>query len=1178
MEHKGKWKKRWIALGLSLMMILAGLPVEGLGAVTVYAEGTESGGTDNPDEVAALAEDEASAEPEGGNSDDEETPGDTEEPAKPEGIPQFWGIYIDEEGNLNPWIEEEGNDNNRYYKVVVSGDVVTSQDVTPEEAGAVPEDYSFYYNGNNHTLTLNSMQVENFGETIINSEYNGLTIELKGDSTLQVASGNTIWLNGNTTVTGDGTLTAETTCGRVVWIEGDGTDENPGHFQPATEENKDGFYPPAIEIGEKCSRFVIRENATIHAKAHEKGEAAIAAWNLAYGNTAGKNDNGGEITLGRLVNYGTVIGKVGLYDGILDGLISIKTTYDAPTDHPYIGKAYYFMKEDLYPNNMAAKLKDGDWRVVGKYDENGDPIPSKVFYQYIYKDCVGTVYTEDRYNPIQFLVYPEDAPDGKIDSLLTPDDVAAVDDGQKHVFNTDLYAVWFTNGDVTVNGNVTLDVACSSAPQEEWVEPDKLKESLDEWDKTHSIKDYPNGHFNEKDGAVCYVKDENGDVKFQDSSKSSVTINGSTGFLSLSDSYQGTVTVRDDINFCAAYAEREFLKDWIYRLQWQYDGGSYHPKETFYCAVPKAGEVVVNGQFTQKVKDLALEEGVKLAGQGLYEGTYFSQTETEMPTGVNDETETVAGTSAVINDSTLLVNVSKKNGLEENVYPLVRKASNDAVTAIRSKLSDIADMVAMDIAMIQKQYEKDVNDENDKQKLVGQTEVEPTATVNLYFDKLDLSKLTRPALYHIKDDGTIEKITFTQDADKKHIRCQTSSFSTYVFAEDQAISQTPSGGSTTDNSGGGAPSGGTGGNTTTETKPDGTKVETSTETKSDGTKVETSVETKPDGTRTENKVETKPDGTKVETSVETKSDGSKIETNAETKADGSKVENVVETAKDGSVKTTETVTKADGSATKTEKETETNAKGKEVAVTTTTKTDVSGKVTGITQTSEIEKIAGTASATVTVEKTADGKITSAEAEVDKKGANSKKGVTATLSGSVVSQITEAADTKSVGISMTVTAGKKEYTVKADAQDLEAGNKLKVMALDEKTGEYVLVNAKTYKVSESGNVKLALPTGMTYQLMDSKEAAVVEKQILATVKVKKSAATISEGKKTALKLSSKLNMDNVAKITYTSAQKSVATVNKNGTITAKNSGSVVIIAKVTLKNGKTKTVKMKIKVR
>ena len=197
--------------------------------------------------------------------------------------------------------------------------------------------------------------------------------------------------------------------------------------------------------------------------------------------------------------------------------------------------------------------------------------------------------------------------------------------------------------------------------------------------------------------------------------------------------------------------------------------------------------------------------------------------------------------------------------------------------------------------------------------------------------------------------------------------------------------------------------------------------------------------------------------------------------------------------------------------------------------------------------------------------------------MDKKGATSKKGVTATLSGSVVSQITEAAGTQSVEISMTVTAGKKEYTVKADAQDLEAGNKLKVMAIDEKTGKHILVNAKTYTVSESGNVKLTLPEGMTYQLMDSKEAAAVEKQILATVKAKKTTATIAEGKKTTLKLSSKLDMDNVAKITYSSDKKSVATVSKTGKITGKNSGTVVITAKVTLKNGKTKNVKMKITV-
>ena len=294
---------------------------------------------------------------------------------------------------------------------------------------------------------------------------------------------------------------------------------------------------------------------------------------------------------------------------------------------------------------------------------------------------------------------------------------------------------------------------------------------------------------------------------------------------------------------------------------------------------------------------------VVLIGSGLYDGTYFMQT-----TATKDD-ESVAGTSAVVNDNSLLINVSKTNGLENNTYPIVRKIEEKAEKEIQSRLSNTSNMVAMDIAVI-----KQTKNENDE--VTAQDKTEPTGTVNLYFDRIDLSKLNNPALFHIKGNGVMEKIALTtsgSDSASVSVKCQTNSFSTYVFAEDQAISQTPSSGSNTDNSGGGAPFGSTGA-PATETKPDGTKVETSTETKPDGTKVETSVETKPDGTKIENTTEIKPDGTKIEASTETKPDGTKVETNAETKADGSKVENVVETAKDGSVKTTETVTKADESA------------------------------------------------------------------------------------------------------------------------------------------------------------------------------------------------------------------------------------------------------------------------
>ena len=62
------------------------------------------------------------------------------------------------------------------------------------------------------------------------------------------------------------------------------------------------------------------------------------------------------------------------------------------------------------------------------------------------------------------------------------------------------------------------------------------------------------------------------------------------------------------------------------------------------------------------------------------------------------------------------------------------------------------------------------------------------------------------------------------------------------------------------------------------------------------------------------------------------------------------------------------------------------------------------------------------------------------------------------------------------------------------------------------------------------------------------------------------------------MSSKLDMDNVESITYSTSKKSVATVSKNGKVTAKKAGNVTIKVIVTLKNGQTKTVKMKVKVK
>ena len=219
-----------------------------------------------------------------------------------------------------------------------------------------------------------------------------------------------------------------------------------------------------------------------------------------------------------------------------------------------------------------------------------------------------------------------------------------------------------------------------------------------------------------------------------------------------------------------------------------------------------------------------------------------------------------------------------------------------------------------------------------------------------------------------------------------------------------------------------------------------------------------------------------------------------------------------------------------------------------------------------------------AEVTVTTKKNEDGTVADATAEVKTTGTASKKNVTGTISGDVISHITSTAGTENTEVTVAVAAGESSYVVKADAKDLTAGTKLKVMAVDPKTNEYVMVNAKSYKVDADGNIKLTLPAGTTYQLMTEQEAAKAEKEILQTVKAKKSAVSVKKGKTTKVQFSSKLNMANVTKVTYVSSKKSVVKVSTTGKVTAKKKGTAVVKMKVTLKNGKTKVVKTKVTVK
>ena len=226
-----------------------------------------------------------------------------------------------------------------------------------------------------------------------------------------------------------------------------------------------------------------------------------------------------------------------------------------------------------------------------------------------------------------------------------------------------------------------------------------------------------------------------------------------------------------------------------------------------------------------------------------------------------------------------------------------------------------------------------------------------------------------------------------------------------------------------------------------------------------------------------------------------------------------------------------------------------------------------------------EKLPAGTKATVTVTKSGDGKVT-AEAAVEAAGKTTKTGVKATVNADVIKAVTEAAGTKDVIITQEVKKadGTTAYTLQVNAADVKAGAKLAVMKKDEKTGELVLVNRKAYKVAKDGSVSLTFKGEGTYVVKTQAEVKAEAKQIAKTVKPAKTTVKVAAKKTTVFKWNKKLNMENVAKITYKSSKKSVVSVNKNGKITGKKKGTGKVTAEVTLKDGTKKTVKMKVKVK
>ena len=226
-----------------------------------------------------------------------------------------------------------------------------------------------------------------------------------------------------------------------------------------------------------------------------------------------------------------------------------------------------------------------------------------------------------------------------------------------------------------------------------------------------------------------------------------------------------------------------------------------------------------------------------------------------------------------------------------------------------------------------------------------------------------------------------------------------------------------------------------------------------------------------------------------------------------------------------------------------------------------------------------ENIAKDTNAILTVEKNDKGEVTDARAQLDKTVKNASETKKTTISADVVAKLVKEAGTSDITITQTTknASGKVMNSVSVNAKDLQAGKKLTLVKVDKKTGEKVLISSRTYKVFKDGTVTADTKDAGDYVLLNEKDAKALSSKILKSVALKDTKKTVANGKKAKVTFDKNLNMENVKKITYTSSKKPVVTVNKNGTIVAKKAGKAVVKVKVTLKNGKTKTVKMTIKV-
>ena len=348
----------------------------------------------------------------------------------------------------------------------------------------------------------------------------------------------------------------------------------------------------------------------------------------------------------------------------------------------------------------------------------------------------------------------------------------------------------------------------------------------------------------------------------------------------------------------------------------------------------------------------------------------------------------------------------------------------------------------------------------------------------------------------------------------------------------------------------------------TTTDENGNTITGSITTYPDGSVVDVTIVTKPNGDTTTTVVEKDPQGNTTKTTktkVETAADGTKTETETVTEAGKAPVITKTVTKKDGS-QTIEKITSAE------------NSRGNTVTTTETAAKDSKGNVVKKTTKKEIKNIGNGTSAVIDVDNNT--------ALINKIGAAKPKGMQATINNKVLSQLKEANNGKDLLLTMIVKDkdGNKRYSVEVNTADLTPKNKLYIYKKDSKTGELYMVNGKAYIPDSKGQLKLIIRSKGDFVLKNAEDAAKINEKILSTVQAKKNKATLAKGKTEPFAFHEDLDMRNVKSISYETSDPRIATVNETGKIKGKKAGTATITATVTLKNGETKTLTMKVTVK